>query len=154
MPKHHCAPQELLKNKKNLFKTFEKHKHNIKETWKIINNLLGNAKTPLCSSLSINGQTVQNFSKITNHFNEYFVGVAKQLVFNLPQKLSNIKTSLPPPTTQSIYLSLTSPFEINKKYSYLKPKRSSEIDEISTTILKLFLSIYYILLLMYLIVLC
>ena len=106
--------RELLKNKKIYIKTFEKHKHNIKETWKTITNLLGNAKTPLCFSLSINGQTVQNFSKKTNHFNEYFVGVAKMLVSNLPQKLSNIKTSLPPPTIQSIYLSPTSPFKIKK----------------------------------------
>ena len=98
--------QELLKKQKKIYiKTFEKHKHNIKETWKTINNLLDNAKTPLFSSLSINGQTVQNFSKITNHFNEYFVGVVKQLVSNLQQKLSNIKTSLHPPTIQLVYLS-------------------------------------------------
>ena len=84
--------RELLKKKENFYiKTFEKHKHNIKETWKIINNLLGNIKTPLCSSLLINGQSVQNLSKITNHFNEYFVGVAKELVSNLPQNLSKSK---------------------------------------------------------------
>ena len=95
-------------------KTFEKHKHNIKETWKNINNLLGNVKTSLCSSLLINGQSVQNLSKITNHFNEYFAGVTKELVSNLPQNLSYIQTSLLPSATQSIYLSPASPFEIKK----------------------------------------
>ena len=129
--------RELLKKKENFYiKTFEKHKHNIKETWKIINNLLGNIKTPLCSSLLINGQSVQNLSKITNHFNEYFVGVAKDLVSNLPQNLSNIQTSLPPSTTQSIYLSPASPLEIKKLLANFKPKNSSGMDEIPITVLK------------------
>ena len=78
--------RELLNKKENFYiKTFEKHKHNIKETWKIINNLLGNVKTPLWSSLLINGHSVQNLFKIINHFNEYFAGVAKELVSNLSQ---------------------------------------------------------------------
>ena len=133
--------RKLLKKKENFYiKTFEKHKHNIKETWKIINNLLCNVKTPFCSSLLIIGQSVQNLSKIINHFNEYFdeyfAGVAKELVSNLPQNLSNIQTSLPPSTTQSIYLSPASPFEIKKLLANLKPKNSSCIDKIPTTILK------------------
>ena len=66
----------------------------------------------------------------------YFAGVAKELVSNLPQNLSNIQTSLPPSTTQSIYLSPASPFEIKKLLVNLKPKNSSGIDEILTTVLK------------------
>ena len=129
--------RELLKKKENFYiKTFEKHKHNIKETWKIINNFLGNVKTPLCSSLLINGQSVQNLSKITNHFNKYFVDVAKELVSNLRQNLSNIQTSLPSSTTQSIYLSPASPFEIKKLLANFKPKNSSGMDEIPITVLK------------------
>ena len=91
----------------------------------------------MCSSLLINGQSVKNLSKITNHFNEYFAGVAKELVSKLPQNLSNIQTSLPPSTTQSIYLSPESPFEIKKLLANLKPKNSSGIDEIPTTVLKI-----------------
>ena len=62
--------------------------------------------------------------------------MAKELVYNLPQNLSNIKTSLPPPTTQSIYLSPASFFEIKKLLVSLKPKNSSGINEIPTTVLK------------------
>ena len=100
----------------------KKHKHNIKETWKNINNLFSNVKTPFCSSLLTNGQSVQNLSKITNHFNKYFSGVAKELVSNLPQNLLYIQTSLRPSTTQSIYLSPASPFERKKILANLNPK--------------------------------
>ena len=71
-----------------------------------------------------------------NQFNEYVAGVAKELASDLPQNLSNIKTSLPPPTIQLICLIPTSPFEIKKLLASLKPKSSSGIDEIPTTVLK------------------
>ena len=62
--------------------------------------------------------------------------MAKELVSNLPQNLSNIKTNLPPSTNQSIYLYPASSFEIKKLLACLKPKSSNGINEIPTTVLK------------------
>ena len=62
--------------------------------------------------------------------------MAKELVSNLPQNLSNIQTSLLPSTTQSIYFSPASPFEIKKLLANLKPQNSSGMDEIPITVLK------------------
>ena len=129
--------RELLKKKKNYYaNTFEKHKHNIKETWKSINNLLGNNKKQLCSSLSINATSVQDFTKISNHFNDYFISIAKQLVADLPQNSPNFNSYLPPSPTQSIYLYPTSIAEIKKILAQIKPKTSSGIDEIPFNVLK------------------
>jgi len=63
---------------------FDKYKDNLKETWKIINYILGKPKLQECSSLLINNQLRTGSLAIANHFNNYFASVASKLTENLP----------------------------------------------------------------------
>jgi len=78
-------------DKQNYYDEFlEKHKGNIKEYWKLINNLVGRKRENI-KGVVIEGrfyELVGNENKVTNAFNEYFGSVAK--------KQSNKSGSSPP----------------------------------------------------------
>ncbi len=78
-------------DKQNYYDEFlEKHKGNIKEYWKLINNLVGRKRENI-KGVVIEGrfyELVGNENKVTNAFNEYFGSVAK--------KQSNNSGSSPP----------------------------------------------------------
>lgn len=58
-----------------------------KATWKLINNLRGNTKSPISPTFIIDSEVVLNHRRIANAFNDYFVSVA--------QKLNDAGTGIP-----------------------------------------------------------
>ena len=73
-----------------------------------------------------------------NHFNEFFISGASKLVQDLPLSSSlsypQFKTS-PCSSQNSLYIFPTTPHEINKIISEIKPKKSSGLNEIPTFLL-------------------
>ena len=130
-----------IKIKKFYSLLLDKHKLNIRETWKIINSILSKKKQLNCHSLKINNKLTSDFGDISNHFNEFFTSVASKLVQDLPLSSSlsypQFKTS-PCSSQNSLYVFATTPHEINKFISEIKPKKSSGLDEIPTFLLHKF----------------
>ena len=108
----------------------------MKQTWKIVNNLLGKKTLDPCSTLKINNQLTSDAATIANHFNLRFVEVGTKLVNKLPPTSHNFEKYLPLPTANSLYFNPTSPLEIKRIITDLKSKNSSGMDGIPSKALK------------------
>ena len=54
----------------------DEHKHNLKKTWGVLNDLLGNKrKKPLSDSFVINGSVTSDSHQIADGLNDYFVDI-------------------------------------------------------------------------------
>ena len=127
------------KKKSHFEKIFQQHKSNIKETWKIINKLLGKTKTSHCSSLNIdNNQLSTDKLAIANHFNNHFANIASKLVNDLPTPTKHYSEYLNSPIYQTIYLNPTTTMEIKNIIGEMKNKRSCGLDGIPSVVLKQF----------------
>ena len=100
----------------------------MKQTWKIVNNLLDKKKLDPCSTLKINNQLTSDAATIANHFNLHFAEVGTKLVNKLPPASHNFEEYLPLPTSNSLYFNPTSPLEIKRIITDLKSKDSNGMD--------------------------
>ena len=127
-----------LKEKKKAYysSVFERHRNDLKQTRKIVNNLLGKKKLDPCSTLKIKNQLTSDAATITNHFNLHFAEVGTKLVNKLPPTSHNFEEYLPLPTSNSFYFNPTSPLEIKRIITDLKSKNSSGMDGIPSKALK------------------
>lgn len=73
--------KELIKLAKQnyYFSQFDKHKDNKKKTWEIINRLRGKDRNKIKACFSIDNERITCRRIIANKFNDYFVGLAKNL---------------------------------------------------------------------------
>ena len=127
-----------LKEKKKAHNSsvFKRHKNDLKQTWKIVNNLLGKKKLDPCSTLKINNQLTSDAATIGNHFNLHFAEVGNKLVNKLPPTSHNFQEYLPVPTLNSLYFNPTFFLEIKRIITDLKSKNSREMDGIPSKVLK------------------
>ena len=165
MFKKYCAKKNLLskvnynkarnvyfrtlkeKKKAHCSSVFERHKNDLKQTWKIVNNLLGKKKLDPCSALKINNQLTSDAATIANHFNFHLAEVGTKLVNKLPPTSHSFEEYLLLPTANSFYFNPTSPLEIKRIITDLKSKNSSGMDGIPSKALKVPQTTYYWLLL-------
>ena len=126
-----------LKEKKEAYysSVFERHENNLKQTWKIVNNLLGKMKLDPCSTLKINNQLTSDAATIANHFYLHFVDVGTKLANKLPPTSHNFEEYLPLPASNSLYFNPTS-LEIKRIITDLKSKNSSGMVGIPSKALK------------------
>ena len=121
-------------------KLFETYKHDIKNTWKTISDILCKSsknKNPI-KEMKVEGKLSSNIKEICNGFNSFFVNIG-------PKLASEIKTS--DKAHYSFYLkkAISSEFsfelvtleDVNKLIRNLKPKESAGYDGISLKMLKL-----------------
>ena len=80
----------MIKTKKQLHRKIklDQHRYNLRETWKIINNLLGKKKQQQNSAIRLSGSLETDNLRIANHVNNYFSSVAESLAKNVPKVLS------------------------------------------------------------------
>ena len=104
--------------KQNYFKNlFTKHKNDIKKTWHSINLLLSKEKKQSgCKIISAEGKDLTEPVEIANHFNNYFLTVAENLVKKISSTNTNPSSFLGPNLSNSFYLYPTTQQEIKKNY--------------------------------------
>ena len=134
--------KRLIKQAKNDFycKKFNSVHGDLKKTWALINDLRGNVKKNIKASFVIDGKLVVDRREISNEFNKFFVSVAKNLnaktcssTLNGNQQHNEYLNFLGNRVQKSIFLSPTSPKELEEIVSNLENDKSSDI---SITILK------------------
>ena len=150
-------PQEKL-NKENKFKifrniynklirkakeihwhnSFQQSKHDIKQTWRNINTLLGrHTKTSKFPDQFKNDNTIFNTNKtIANGFNEYFVNVGPKLASRIPNQALNPSYEMNYNYPNSFFLTPTNSFEVTEIIKNLKAKTSTDYNYISPKIVK------------------
>ena len=84
--KYRNSLTKIIKTSKNRYyhKKFNDVKGNIKQTWKILNNMLGKNHYSQNNIFNVEGNVSTNPEIISNAFNEYFANAATQVVDNLP----------------------------------------------------------------------
>ena len=131
----------LKRKRENYFlDLFHQHRKNSKETWKVINSLLGKSKSKnSCSSLKDDHREIHDPTEVSNKFNHYFANVAHEIRKSIPSNTSDLTDHIQPRGSQSsssAFFSMTSESEVSALVKKLKPKSSFGIDGISTDIVK------------------
>ena len=128
----------MIKTKKQLHIKIklDQHRCNLRETWKIINDLLGKKKQQHNSAIRLNGSLERDNIRIANHFKNYFSSVADSLAKKSPKSSIPFTNYLTSSISSSIFLKPTSCQEIKNVISTLKPKLSNGADKIPLKIIK------------------
>ena len=130
----------LRKSKKQYHKRyFMQHAHNIKKTWKGINNLLhrqGNSKVSDIF-LNIDGKLFTDQKIVVDKMNKYFVNVADNLANKIPRPNKNHQYFLNNPNVHSFFLTEIGPDEIYKIISNLGINKSGDIYGNTSKLVKL-----------------
>ena len=120
----------IRKSKKQYHKHyFQQHAHNIKKTWKGINNLLnrpGNLKVSDIF-LNIDGKLFTDQKIVVDKMNNYFVNVADNLAKKIPRTNQSHNDYLKNPNTHSMYLTEIASDEIHKIIQDMGINKSGDI---------------------------
>ena len=118
--------------------TLEKSKHDLKNTWKNINLILGrnknNLKHNFPDTFKYDNKTYSTKDDISNGFNNYFINVGPRLASEIPSMTCNNIPNINFPN--SFYLTPTCPAEVSNVINRLKSKTSCGHDEISPRLVK------------------
>ena len=127
------------KSQKIHFKTyFEKCLNNAKKSWTGINTILHRRSKPKASDifLKVDGKLITDQKVVSKLFNDYFVNVADNLAKKIPKPNTKFQDYLKNPNEHSIYLSETTPDEVDKVISDLDINKAADIYGISTKVIK------------------
>ena len=91
--------------------------------------MLGKEKKQSCCKLiTANGKDLTEPVEIANHFNDYFLTVAENLIQKIPKTNANPLSFLGPNLSDSFYLYPTTPQEIQTIISSIQNKYSAGVD--------------------------
>ena len=121
----------------NLFKKYEK---DMKNTWKLINNILhkeNNKNNISTHFITDDNNELKDNQEIADSFNEFFVNIGPKLSNNIKTSPKTPKSYMRPlDMTNSFFLIPTTMEEVDKAIKRLRPKTSCGFDEISPKLLK------------------
>ena len=124
--------------KKNYFSTpLQKEKNNIKNTWKILNNILNKNNHKSCNTeFNLNGQVINNAKEIPDHFNDFFISIGPNQVSQIPDTNTHFSNYLSDPNENSMFLTPITEEEVINIINDLDVKKSTGHDGISILIIK------------------
>ena len=130
----------IRKSKSNYYKDyFENCRNNAKKTWKGINDLLGKTSKKNSSGISIKigNSIIDNQKTVANNFNEFFTGIAQNLVNKLGTTSMKYTDYLNDPQPNSLFLKPVTEFEVCDVISNLDAKKSSDAYGIPIKLVKM-----------------
>ena len=126
--------------KKNYYSDLlDQHKRNLKQTWKVLNDLLGNNRRKhLPDSFDINGKCTSDPQVIADGLNNYFINIGPNLSNDIPITQANFRDFLSniPSPLNSLFLSPCDCDEIIDICSSFKSCTSCGYDDIKPDIVK------------------
>jgi len=118
---------------------FRETRNDMKKTWENINTLLNRnkSKNPCPSTFTDGCKTYSSHSDIAQAFNTYFTNIGPTLARNIPATQKTADQYLPNVSRpNSLFLTPTTPYEIDKIIDLLKPKTSCGHDGLSPKLIK------------------
>ena len=97
---------KLLRSaKRNYYSNeLEKEKKNIKNTWKILNNVLDkDHKKPCNTEFNLNGQIINNPNQIPEHFNDFFINIGPNQVSQIADSNTHFSTYFSKSTDNTMF---------------------------------------------------
>ena len=134
----HNILRQTIKEAKQIYylRSFEKFKHDIKQTWSIIDETLhSKRKNSLPRVFSHNGRILKEPVEIANAFNRYFINIGPSLA-NQIHTPHNYKEYLCTPSKNQIALQPIEEYKVIQVIDRLKNKSSKGIDGISNNLIK------------------
>ena len=134
----HNILRQSIKEAKQIYylRRFEKFKHDIKQTWSIINETLHRKKKKsLPCVFSHNGRLLKEPIEIANAFSRYFIDIGPSLA-NQIHTHHNYKEYVHNPSKNQIALQPIEEFKVIQVIDRLKKKSSKGIDGISNNLIK------------------
>ena len=131
--------RQSIKDAKRLYfqRIFEIFKHDINKTWSTINEKLQGKKKKTSSNIFYHdGKIIKDEIEIANAFNNYFTRIGPSLANKFPQNNNYLKYLNGAPNCR-LYFEPVEEHYIIKIIDKLKNKRSSGIDGISNSLMKL-----------------
>ena len=127
-----------LAKQKYYSEIFEKHKLDIKKTWRSINEVLLKAKkaNDLPSYLMIENEKIENNLEIATKFNDFFVNIGPTLSEKIKSPNKSFTSYLKQKISFTFRFATLTPEEVLKSIQKLKTKSSTGHDGISTKLLK------------------
>lgn len=114
-------------------------KNNIKEKWNIIKNILNkNTNSNNLNKLLVDGEYIEDKTKICNQLNLYYVNVAEEILKINKNNFANDtqKYTINFKNSNTIYFDPTDNYEINTIVKNLNNKKSTSHDNISSNLIK------------------
>ena len=113
------------------------YKHDMKNTWKVINHALNKTKTStLIPQLRLDDRDITDPDDIAESFNSYFSRIGESLAQTIPNSNKKFHEFLQGPNTSSIFFTPTNCFEILDIVNNLKTNKSPGFDRINNFLLK------------------
>lgn len=125
--------------KKSYYKgKFQESQGNIRQTWKLINEITNKKKqsSDLPDNFMKDGNVITEPNEIANNFNEYFVNVGPKLADKIPPSSVNFSSYLPASNQDSIFLDPITEYEVKIEFDQLKVSKSGGYDEMSPRVIK------------------
>ena len=140
----YCAYKNIFttlkrKAEKNYLATkFEQANGNLKETWKIIKDVINKKQTDslITDSFKFENKIITSPEDISNKFNDFFVTIGPNLDAKIDPSRVNFKTFLSKNIKDSFYIEPVSSDEIIRTIDQCKSKYSSGWDNIPMAIIK------------------
>ena len=118
---------------------FENYRSDMKRTWQVISELLGNKKRAKpAHEIMIDGAFSTDNKLIANGFNKFFAEIPKKIHKNLPKSTKHFKDYFSHYSNRSLFLNPTCFLEVKKIILSLQNKSSTGLDKVTPGILKIF----------------
>ena len=117
---------------------FEKFKHDCKQVWKGMNNLLrrNKSKNSQDVKLNINGRLISDRKSVANAFNNFFTSAAQNLVNKLAPSNTHFKNYLNDPNSDSFFVTPVTPSEVNRQLLNLNEGKAPDAYDIPVKLIK------------------
>jgi len=124
--------------KVHITNNLQKNQKNAKETWNILNDVIGKKSCGnKISKININGLPSEIPADISNEFNNFFVRVGKEISDNVPPVRQPPEDFIPPNVNITpLNLQNTTPEHIVKIVKSFAPKNSADTDGVSSKMIK------------------
>ena len=107
-----------------------------KKLWKTLKEVIGfNKISSECSYLQVGPNKIENEQEIANEFNRYFSQIGSSLTPEIPETPKRFYEYLPPPCQDSLFIEPLYPFKVINIIRSIKPKRSTDINDVSMFVL-------------------
>jgi len=117
---------------------FQKYRHNAKNTWSVINSLIGrsNDKSTISETFKINDINISNHDQIAEEFFDFFTKVGPQYAREIPRSKYHPMHYMQNRNQTNMFMAPTDVHEITKIIDSLKNKSSSGHDKLTSSFIK------------------
>ena len=128
----------LRLSKQNYFSSqLDKEKHNMRNTWKVLNSILRCPKKTKCNKFVSNNKVFTDSKQIATEFNKFFANIGSSLANTIKHDGKDFNMYLKSKCSSTCFFKPTDESEILKIVSSLGSRKSPGYDKIKSDLVKI-----------------